>query len=96
MDMRQLDINQCPSDYHTPNAFKNTHKCDPKTSYVSKKIKSLKSILKLCHFSAFQFSVVGLKVAAISASAFKDTSIHLRISSPTTMVSWSSQNSRIS
>lgn len=35
MDMRQLDINQCPDDYHTPNAFKNTHKCDASTSYVS-------------------------------------------------------------
>lgn len=35
MDMRQLDINQCPDDYHTPNAFKNTHKCDEKSSYVS-------------------------------------------------------------
>jgi hypothetical protein len=35
MDMKQLDINQCPDDYHTPNAFKNTHKCDAKTSYVS-------------------------------------------------------------
>uniref|UniRef100_U5ENY5 Putative g-protein coupled receptor signaling pathway n=1 Tax=Corethrella appendiculata TaxID=1370023 RepID=U5ENY5_9DIPT len=33
MDMLQLDINQCPDDYHTPNAFKNTHKCDEKTSY---------------------------------------------------------------
>jgi hypothetical protein len=33
--MRVLDINQCPDDYHTPNAFKNSHKCDRKTSYVS-------------------------------------------------------------
>lgn len=33
MDMLQLDINQCPSNYYTPNAFKNTHKCDAKTSY---------------------------------------------------------------
>lgn len=39
MDMKQLDINQCPDDYHTPNAFKNTHKCDQKTSYVSIEIK---------------------------------------------------------
>lgn len=37
MDMRQLDINQCPDDYHVPNAFKNTHKCDQSTSYVSLK-----------------------------------------------------------
>lgn len=35
MNMLQLDINQCPDDYYVPNAFKNTHKCDEKTSYVS-------------------------------------------------------------
>ena len=35
MDMLQLDINQCPDDYFVPNAFKNTHKCDEKSSYVS-------------------------------------------------------------
>lgn len=35
MDMLQLDINQCPDNYYTPNAFKNTHKCDDKSSYVS-------------------------------------------------------------
>lgn len=35
MNMLQLDINQCPDDYFVPNAFKNTHKCDEKTSYVS-------------------------------------------------------------
>ncbi|XP_063705468.1 uncharacterized protein LOC134834659 [Culicoides brevitarsis] len=33
MDIQQLDINQCPDDYFVPNAFKNTHKCDKKTSY---------------------------------------------------------------
>lgn len=35
MDLLKLDINQCPDEYHTPNAFKDTHKCDKKTSYVS-------------------------------------------------------------
>lgn len=35
MDMLQMDINQCDDDYFIPNAFKNTHKCDRKTSYVS-------------------------------------------------------------
>ena len=35
MDMLQMDINQCPDDYYAPNAFKNTHKCDQKTSYVN-------------------------------------------------------------
>merc|ERR1711936_1093525 len=33
MDIKMLDVNQCPNDYHTPNAFKRTHKCDEKTSY---------------------------------------------------------------
>lgn len=33
MNILQLDINQCPDDYYTPNAFKGTHKCDEKTSY---------------------------------------------------------------
>lgn len=35
MNMLGLDINQCPDDYYVPNAFKNTHKCDEKSSYVS-------------------------------------------------------------
>lgn len=35
MNLLQLDINQCPSMYSTPNAFKDTHKCDRKTSTVS-------------------------------------------------------------
>lgn len=33
MDLLQLDINQCPDKYYVPNAFKDTHKCDRKTSY---------------------------------------------------------------
>lgn len=33
MDLLQLDINQCPDKYYVPNAFKDTHKCDKKTSY---------------------------------------------------------------
>lgn len=33
VNLLQLDVNQCPSKYSTPNAFKNTHKCDRKTSY---------------------------------------------------------------
>lgn len=35
MDIRMLDIDQCPDRYWAPNAFKDTHKCDDKTSYVS-------------------------------------------------------------
>ncbi|XP_014280569.1 uncharacterized protein [Halyomorpha halys] len=33
MDLLQLDINQCPDHYYVPNAFKDTHKCDRKSSY---------------------------------------------------------------
>lgn len=35
MDLQTLDVNQCPGKYYTPNAFKETNKCDLKTSYVS-------------------------------------------------------------
>merc|ERR1711879_373016 len=30
---KMLDIDQCPDRYHVPNAFKETHKCDDKSSY---------------------------------------------------------------
>lgn len=33
MDIRMLDIDQCPDKYWVPNAFKDTHKCDDKSSY---------------------------------------------------------------
>lgn len=33
MSLLELDINQCPDKYYVPNAFKDTHKCDKKTSY---------------------------------------------------------------
>ncbi|KAJ8959523.1 hypothetical protein NQ314_006260 [Rhamnusium bicolor] len=33
MDLLKLDINQCPDHYYIANAFKDTHKCDQKTSY---------------------------------------------------------------
>ncbi|XP_011878615.1 PREDICTED: uncharacterized protein LOC105567942 [Vollenhovia emeryi] len=33
MDMLRLDINQCDDKFYQPNAFKDTHKCDRKTSY---------------------------------------------------------------
>ena len=35
MDIMMLDIDQCPEKYYVPNAFKDTHKCDDKSSYVS-------------------------------------------------------------
>ena len=31
----ELDINQCPNDYHVPNAFKDTARCDFQSTYVS-------------------------------------------------------------
>lgn len=33
MDIMMLDIDQCPDKYYVPNAFKDTHKCDDKSSY---------------------------------------------------------------
>ncbi|KAH0946160.1 hypothetical protein HN011_002366 [Eciton burchellii] len=33
MDLLQVDINQCDDKFYQPNAFKDTHKCDKKTSY---------------------------------------------------------------
>lgn len=35
MDVLNLDIVQCPSEYYVQNAFKDTHRCDRKTSYVT-------------------------------------------------------------
>ncbi len=35
MSLKMLDANQCNAEYHVPNAFKRTHKCDEQTSYVS-------------------------------------------------------------
>jgi hypothetical protein len=35
MRLLELDINQCPDKFYVPNAFKDTHKCDKRTSYVS-------------------------------------------------------------
>lgn len=53
MDMLQLDINQCPDNYYTPNAFKNTHKCDDKSSYVRltqtlTKFQTNRSLISVC------------------------------------------------
>ena len=36
MDIMMLDIDQCPDKYYVPNAFKDTHKCDDRSSYVSR------------------------------------------------------------
>lgn len=34
MPLLNLDINQCPQKFYEPNAFKGTHKCDQRSSYV--------------------------------------------------------------
>jgi len=34
MPLLNLDINQCPHKFYEPNAFKGTHKCDQRSSYV--------------------------------------------------------------
>lgn len=61
MDIKALDINQCPGDYYTPNAFKRTHKCDDKTSYVS----------LICLFSEKVFNVL-LSVCANPRKRIQD------------------------
>lgn len=53
MDLLQLDINQCDDKYNAPNAFKGTHKCDKKTSYVSIKI-----FISLSYFFLFFFRLL--------------------------------------
>jgi len=45
MDLLQVDINQCDDKFYQPNAFKDTHKCDRKTSYVSRLIILLNMII---------------------------------------------------
>lgn len=34
MPLLSLDINQCPHKFYEPNAYKGTHKCDQRSSYV--------------------------------------------------------------
>ncbi len=48
MDIKMLDVNQCNGDYHTPNAFKRTHKCDERTSYVS--LQEFSAFARECSF----------------------------------------------
>ena len=100
MDLQTLDINQCPAKYHTPNAFKDTNKCDLKTSYVSF-VLSLSPkrnfeplILFLCLFcSACPFWAEVSTLAATSASASKATSTRSKTPSLTLTDSWSSPSS---
>lgn len=60
MDLVQLDINQCPSKYYTPNAFKNTHKCDKRTSYVSAQVILVEMLNIYCHSNMF-FKLISLQ-----------------------------------
>ncbi len=86
MDLQTLDINQCPGKYHTPNAFKETNKCDLKTSYVSSfhtlKITFHFKIFVIIGFSldlyfdsVFQYWDEALILVVTSVSASKATSI---------------------
>ena len=35
VDLKHMDIDQCPADFYVANAFKNTAHCDFETTYVS-------------------------------------------------------------
>ncbi len=61
MDIKMLDVNQCNGDYHTPNAFKRTHKCDERTSYVSEFMIFHKNFqFSFCYFLDFFAGSLGL------------------------------------
>ena len=97
MNIRMLDIDQCPDRYWVPNAFKDTHKCDDKTSYVSPSIKcfqhkAVPTFLSIL-FSVFQFWDGGSRPEATSVSANKGTSTLSKIPSLTTTVNWLKPNS---
>lgn len=89
MDLQTLDINQCPGKYHTPNSFKDTNKCDQKTSYVSYFIYQMCYILflqMLCVIyiriflhSAFLFWAEASTLEAINANADRATSIRSKM-----------------
>lgn len=91
MDLLKLDINQCPDEYYVPNAFKDTHKCDLRNSYVSKylcylfeyfrKILNIFNdfVLFLFHFSVYLFLDVVLNTGATNVNVNKDLNIHLKI-----------------
>ena len=74
-----LDVDQCSGKYYTPNAFKRTHKCDDKTSYVSIRVCTF-VIRETKHVSSvFQSLGVGSLQADISVNASKAMNIRLRI-----------------
>lgn len=82
MDILQLDINQCDDAYYVPNAFKNTHKCDAKTSYVSVHVLKFYCIFflnKYVFYSVYRFWVVVLTRAVTNVNVYKVSSIHLKI-----------------
>ena len=94
MDIMMLDIDQCPEKYYVPNAFKDTHKCDDKSSYVSciffkssaivsvhnlNSLNNLSSESKLIfYYSAFLFSAEVLLRADINVNVNKDMNTLLK------------------
>ena len=85
MDIRMLDIDQCPDKYHVPNAYKDTHKCDDKSSYVRKASYNLlapyvdQSLIFL--YSVCQFWAEASRQEVTSANVNRVTSIRLKIPS---------------
>jgi hypothetical protein len=58
MKLLQLDINQCPDKFYVPNAFKDTHKCDKRTSYVSVRVPILSFfVIVQSHSSSFTIKI---------------------------------------
>lgn len=48
MDLLKLDVVQCPNEYYVQNPFKDTHRCDRKTSYVSSSLLMIDIITLRC------------------------------------------------
>ena len=86
MDIKVLDVNQCPGKYYTPNAFKRTHKCDDKTSYVSIQYQLQQFLIYKTFSSVFRFLGAGSQQVDTNVNANKDMSIRLRIPSTILMV----------
>ena len=85
MDIRMLDIDQCPDRYWVPNAFKDTHKCDDKTSYVSHFSKVMLDAIDYFRytFSACLFWDADSRRVDTSVNANKVTSILSKTPLPT-------------
>lgn len=80
MDLLQLDINQCDDKFNVPNAFKGTHKCDKKSSYVSYFYLSfflslLLSRLFSSYIHYFSFRFFHARCAALPCVAYMRTAL---------------------